>query len=237
MEFRNNDPGAVQYGNFINYYQFNNAQQRLELLPRDVWLRPSSNRAMNESYSVLDVGCNAGNLTQLMYEFLKECLGPNTRIQMLGIDIDEDLIKRAEISNEHCTGVSYVHLNIMNEEAYGELNEYLSKHGRCKFDAIFCLSITMWIHLNHGDDELQTFLQKLSGLAELLVVEPQPWKCYQTAVRRMKKAGEEFPLFKELQWRSSVEDNINKFLEGKMGRKMVYECLPTRWQRRICFFR
>ncbi|XP_054745019.1 probable RNA methyltransferase CG11342 [Anastrepha obliqua] len=238
MEYRNNDPGAVQYGNFINYYEFNNAEQRLKLLPRDVWLE-TENIPSAEPYLVLDVGCNAGDLTQLFYKFLNECVGVprNRKIQILGIDIDEDLVQRAQIGNECAPNVSYTRLDIMDATAFEEVNEYLRQYNRHSFDVVCCFSITMWIHLNHSDHGLQQFLQKLSGIGDLLVVEPQPWKCYQTAVRRMKRAGDEFPLFSELVWRSNVEECVQKFLEKELGRKKVFECLPTRWQRRICFYR
>uniref|UniRef100_A0A034WMW8 RNA methyltransferase n=1 Tax=Bactrocera dorsalis TaxID=27457 RepID=A0A034WMW8_BACDO len=238
MEFRNNDPGAVQYGNFINYYNFNNAGQRLKLLPRDVWIGTESPQT-GEAYLVLDIGCNAGNLTQLLYTFLNECVGtPHDRnIQILGVDIDSDLVKRAKTGNEFPSNVSYEHLDVMDSNESRKIDEYLHKWNRKTFDVVCTFSVTMWIHLNHGDDGLKLFLERLCDLAKLLVVEPQPWKCYQTALRRMKKAGDEFPLYKALQWRTNVEECIQVFLESSLGRKKVFECLPTRWQRRICFYR
>ncbi|XP_018793391.1 PREDICTED: probable RNA methyltransferase CG11342 [Bactrocera latifrons] len=238
MEYRNNDPGAVQYGNFINYYDFNNAGQRLNLLPRDVWIG-TDNRQPGEPYLVLDIGCNAGNLTQLLYTFLNECVGTTheRNIQILGVDIDSDLVKRAKTGNAFPSNVSYEHLDVMDSNESSKINEYLHKWNRKTFDVVCSFSVTMWIHLNHGDDGLQLFLEKLCDLAELLVVEPQPWKCYRTALRRMKKAGDEFPLYKALQWCTNVEECIQVFLESSLGRKKVFECLPTRWQRRICFYR
>ncbi|XP_036327920.1 probable RNA methyltransferase CG11342 [Rhagoletis pomonella] len=238
MEYRNNDPGAVQYGNFINYYKFNNAGQRVKLLPPDVWLT-SEDIESRETYLALDVGCNAGNLTNLLYTFLNECLGVprNRETKILGIDIDADLVKRAVVGNEYPQNVSYSNLDIMDSEAFEYVKKYLRQNNRKTFDAVCCFSVTMWIHLNHGDEGLHQFLQKLSDISELLVVEPQPWKCYQTAVRRMKRAGDEFPLFADLQWRTNVENTIQDFLENNLGRKKIFECLPTRWQRRICFYR
>ncbi|XP_036225293.2 probable RNA methyltransferase CG11342 [Bactrocera oleae] len=238
MEYRNNDPGAVQYGNFINYYDFNNAGQRLKLLPRDVWI-DTENPHSGEPYLVLDIGCNAGNLTQLLFTFLNECVGAThgRNIQILGVDIDSDLVKRAKTGNEFPSNVSYEHLDVMDSNESYQIKEYLHKWNRKTFDVVCSFSVTMWIHLNHGDDGLKLFLEKLCDLAELLVVEPQPWKCYQTALRRMKRAGDEFPLYKALQWRTNVEECIQVFLESSLGRKKVFECLPTRWQRRICFYR
>ncbi|CAD6998197.1 probable RNA methyltransferase CG11342 [Ceratitis capitata] len=239
MDYRNNDPGAVQYGNFVNYYKFNNAGQRLKLLPRDVWNDVENTPSTTEPYLVLDVGCNAGNLTQLLYTFLNDCVGiPNGRdIQILGVDIDAELVKRAKDSNEFPSNVSYDNLDIMDANALNRIKEYLFKRNRKRFDVVSSFSITMWIHLNHEDEGLRQFLTKLCDLAKLLVIEPQPWKCYQTAVRRMKRAGDEFPLFVTLEWRSNVEECIQNFLEIELVRKKIFECAPTRWQRRICFYR
>jgi hypothetical protein len=50
-----NDTGAVRHGNFFNYYKFNSAKSRLQLLPTDLW-----NAKCDESFVCLDVGCNSG---------------------------------------------------------------------------------------------------------------------------------------------------------------------------------
>jgi hypothetical protein len=55
LHFKGNDPGAVSYGNFINYYKFNSAENRLELLPTDLW-----NVKADQSFVCLDIGCNSG---------------------------------------------------------------------------------------------------------------------------------------------------------------------------------
>lgn len=52
-----------------------------------------------------------------------------------------------------------------------------------KYDTILCLSVTKWIHLNWGDDGLITLfanIWKLLRSGGILVVEPQPWKSYQS---------------------------------------------------------
>ena len=48
---------------------------------------------------------------------------------------------------------------------------------------IIIFSVTMWIHLHHGDVGLGRFLQLISGFGDYILLEPQPWKCYQTAAR------------------------------------------------------
>ena len=50
------DPGATKYGNFINYYQFHSAKERILQLPKNIWnCQPTCDK-----YIALDVGCNTG---------------------------------------------------------------------------------------------------------------------------------------------------------------------------------
>ena len=53
-------------------------------------------------------------------------------------------------------------------------------------------------------------LHQLVNLSQRLLVEPQPWKCYKTAERRAKRAGEEpFPAMKDLKMRGpGVEQGV-----------------------------
>jgi len=174
--------------------------------------------------------------TQLLQKFLEEQL--KRPVHVLGVDIDERLIERANAENTCPEKISYFTADVLNAPTFDNpVQAYLEQHHREKFDAICCYSITMWIHLNHHDSGLQFFLRKLSAMAELFVVEPQPWKCYQTAERRLKRSGEAFPLFLELKWRSDVELQIQKYLEQELNLQSVFESTPTKWQRRICFYR
>lgn len=54
INFKNNNPGAVRYGNFINYYQFHSAEDRIKMLPPNIW------NTNQKQYVCLDIGCNAG---------------------------------------------------------------------------------------------------------------------------------------------------------------------------------
>jgi hypothetical protein len=56
LDFKGGNPGAVQYGNFINYYQFHPPENRLKLLPTGVWNK-------TKPFCALDLGCNAGVTT------------------------------------------------------------------------------------------------------------------------------------------------------------------------------
>ncbi|KAH9800864.1 putative RNA methyltransferase [Citrus sinensis] len=59
-------------------------------------------------------------------------------------------------------------------------------HGRDSpekyYDAILCLSVTKWIHLNWGDDGLITLFMRIWKLLRpggIFVLEPQPWVSYE----------------------------------------------------------
>ena len=53
------EPGAVQHGNFINYYDFNPPSNRTELL-KDPIHRFISERLGKDKIVCLDIGCNTG---------------------------------------------------------------------------------------------------------------------------------------------------------------------------------
>jgi len=57
QEKRNNeDPGAARLGNFINYYRFNPAENRIVHLNHPVLLDESCQKFSH----CLDIGCNSG---------------------------------------------------------------------------------------------------------------------------------------------------------------------------------
>lgn len=233
------EPGAVRHGNFINYYDFNSAPDRRDLLPLDDELWRTSTEESQEPYLVLDVGCNAGNFTQLLYEFLVQ-KKPVRNIIILGIDIDPALIERANKANQYKENVFYSCYNVMDYDSSENcIANHLNAQEKCQFDVVCCFSITMWIHLNNGDDGLKRFLDLMAKLSEILIIEPQPWKCYQNAVRRMKRAGAQdtFPLYGTLKIRNDVENSIKNYLKCNKMLEIIYESDPTKWKRKICFYR
>ena len=55
------------------------------------------------------------------------------------------------------------------------------------FGAALCLSVTKWVHLLHGDAGIERLFARLSRSLTKgahLVLEPQPWRSYQRAVRK-----------------------------------------------------
>lgn len=230
------EPGAVRHGNFINYYEFNSAKERLELLPIDdkLW---KIDEAFSLPFLVLDIGCNSGDFTQIFYEFLQN--KTKRKVIMLGIDIDSILIHRATEKNLYRNNIFYQCSDVMHANSGDNIQRHLQQFGVNHFDVISCMSVTMWIHLNNGDDGLKKFLNIISGLSTNLIIEPQPWKCYRNAVRRMKRAGSDdtFPLFNELKMRNDVENDIKTYLQNEFELKICYESDPTKWKRKICFYK
>ncbi|GAB0098391.1 RNA methyltransferase [Sergentomyia squamirostris] len=231
LEFYNEDPGAVFFGNFINYYQFNTPEQRISLFPEHLWTNWQSS---DGKLIVLDIGCNAGNLTEVIYKFLVD--HTKRDVQILGVDIDPTLVERALEKNTFPDSVNYQCLDFMEDSSVNEIRTFLTGHNRKEFDVIMCLSITMWIHLNHGDDGLKDFLKRVSN-SHLLILEPQPWKCYRTAVKRMKKAKKDFPRYSSLKIQTRVNEFISDYVEKECGMERIYESGETKWGRKLCFFR
>ncbi|XP_970967.2 probable RNA methyltransferase CG11342 [Tribolium castaneum] len=225
LSFKGGNPGAVQYGNFINYYQFHPPENRLKLLPTDLW--PN-----NKPFHVLDLGCNAGDLTIELYNFLK---GKVQNCEILGVDIDPTLVERANEKNQNKENIQFRCLDFMSDKSL--IKDYLKKRKLAKFDAVFCFSITMWIHLNYGDDGLIRFLNEICDLGDFVIIEPQPWKCYRSAVKRLKLSDATFPLFKELQITHDVENKIEQHILTSCKAVKLYESERSEWGRKLQIFK
>ncbi|KAK2141131.1 hypothetical protein LSH36_1156g00060 [Paralvinella palmiformis] len=184
-------PGAAPLGNFINYYDFNPADRRINFLPKE--LLSTLLLTQRKEIIILDIGCNSGvNLT----------------------------INWIDILN--------------NDDRHSVIGHFLEEHNRSAFDLVTCFSVTLWIHINHGDEVFRNFLKILSDASDYLMLEPQPWKCYKSAVRRMTKLGcEEFQYFKTLQWNRNIVDNIIEHLTSECGMKMMNVFGTTTWDRKI----
>ncbi|XP_038048883.1 pre-miRNA 5'-monophosphate methyltransferase-like [Patiria miniata] len=270
-------PGAAPFGNFINYYSFNPPEKRIRFLPDDL-LRVISNVGRKRNVAVLDVGCNAGNLTEALYLHLTK---PNlsqaeetedslthaastdeanddisntaemshlsrdslsVSVNVLGCDIDETLIFRAHESNSFPKNIAYRTVDFMCDASrQSNLTEFLSSRDSetiDRFDLVCCFSITMWIHLQHGDAGLRKFLTEAARLSRYLLVEPQPWKCYKSALRRVRKVGiENSWRFTELTMRENVDENIRDYLTSACQMELVRTLGETHWERKLLLFR
>ncbi|KAL1490356.1 hypothetical protein ABEB36_013067 [Hypothenemus hampei] len=220
LNFKCNNPGSVKFGNFINYYQFHPPDERISLLPTNIW----DHLLLKDKVDILDVGCNAGDLTKTLDDFFTNQIGLKT-LNVLGVDIDPLLIQRAQ---EKFQNINFRCMDIMSDD-------WAIGNNSC-YDIIFCFSITMWIHLNNGDEGLKTFLKRMCDLSEILVIEPQPWKCYKNALKRYRLGKGDFPKFKELQIRQNVEQEIEVLISNN-GFKKLTETSRTKWGRKLLIFR
>ncbi|KAK4879719.1 hypothetical protein RN001_007865 [Aquatica leii] len=228
LNFRGGNPGAVQYGNFINYYQFHSPKDRIDSLPTDVWIK-------HDPFVVLDVGCNAGDLTIALYDFISSNISKNCYI--LGIDIDPVLVQRANENNIN-SNIKFICLDFMNiKDRNCVVSNYLESVSATRFSACFCFSITMWIHLNHGDIGLKNFLKDVCVISDMVIIEPQPWKCYKSAVKRMKSYNYEFLQYNNLKIRNKVEEEIENIFMQINGVSKVKETGNSSWGRKISVFK
>ena len=104
-------------------------------------------------------------------------------VRMLGVDLDQQLVDRAVQNFTVEDRLQFQHLDIMSDNFQQEAAEYLSRYNKTKFDLVTVFSVTMWVHLNLGDRGLEELVRRLVAVAACVLVEPQPWKCYQTAAR------------------------------------------------------
>ena len=190
------DPGAARYGNFINYYTFNPPENRLKHIP-DTLL---ANLGVTDSpICILDIGCNAGvsaSFNCLIHILLQTIMGllqdltsalfrsfGTADVRMLGVDLDQQLVDRAVQNFTVEDRLQFQHLDIMSDNFQQEAAKYLRRFNKTKFDLVTVFSVTMWVHLNLGDRGLEELVRRLVAVAACVLVEPQPWKCYQTAAR------------------------------------------------------
>ncbi|XP_037579905.1 pre-miRNA 5'-monophosphate methyltransferase-like [Dermacentor silvarum] len=223
----------AKYGNFNNYYQFNKPEERLKMLPKD--LVTYCNLTDQSQVVALDIGCNSGELTTHLCRNLAS--SGLTDVKMLAIDIDSSLIECAKKNCSCPETIEYMCLDITSNDSIESLIAYLKKVGKDAFDITFCFSVTMWIHLNHGDSGLKQFLETVSKNTHFLLVEAQLWKCYRSASRRMRRGNEtEFQNLDTLSMNVNVEDNIHDFLQGRCGLEVV-ECFgQTQWGRKVTLY-
>ncbi|XP_058486732.1 pre-miRNA 5'-monophosphate methyltransferase [Solea solea] len=235
-----NEPGAAPHGNFINYYTFNPPENRLSLIPASLLQDLGYNRG-EENTLLLDVGCNSGDLSVAFYkhvvqEPVSEDESEKSRVHLLGFDLDEALIQRAQQTNPLPRSISFIPLDITTDTE--QLQRYLEQHGCSHFHLSLCLAVTMWVHLNHGDSGLLQLLSHLASISQHLLLEAQPWKCYRSAARRLRKLGRsDFDVFKTLKIRGDMATHAREHLERDCGMELIQSYGSTVWDRKLLLFR
>jgi SAM-dependent methyltransferase len=190
--------GAAQFGNFHQYYEFNHENKRLDLIPAS--LGADILRNFSSEFTFLDIGCNEGNLTLGLAQKLKagfiETLGlDTTSVTAVGVDIDGELIRRAVIKGQAREAANlhskFFHMSVMDENSNRILSSLVPLG---LYDLVCCFSVTMWIHLNHGDAGLFRFLSIVCNLTNNIIIEPQEWRSYTRCAKRWRRLGEAPPV-------------------------------------------
>lgn len=151
-----------EHGNYHNYYH-HRSDDRLALLPPSLFA----------GQRVLDLGCNAGNLTLQVLESFGA-------LKARGVDIDPVLIGQAEAQTKGDEAVEWELADFMQEEY---------DFGAGQWDTIMLLSITKWLHLHHLDEGMRKLFRRLFEALPrggVLLVEPQERENYASAARKNK---------------------------------------------------
>jgi len=108
-----------------------------------------------------------------------------------------------------------------------------------KFHVVSCFSVTMWIHLNKGENGLRNLFEECAKLCkDLFILEPQPWKCYMTAARRMRKLKQ--PNFEHLEKIEQRQERLIPYLKEmceNAGFQLLAQLGQTNWDRQILLFK
>jgi len=147
-------------------------------------------------WAYCDLGCNEGDLSLALASAVIDKLNGGDSMHCLGLDIDEQLISRAQAKKkstqgdnadadarivndglEFQFGAEFEVCNLNDEDEHLEKSRaYLKSIGKERFDLTSIFSTTMWIHIHGGDEALIAFLKRTCSLTDYLLVEPQPSK-------------------------------------------------------------
>ncbi|KAH0629101.1 hypothetical protein JD844_010932 [Phrynosoma platyrhinos] len=236
--------GAAPFGNFPDYSRFHPPEGRVRLLPAALL----SQTIKGQAKVALGTGGLSKELSTALYRHLLGCgeseashghSVPGKGLCLLCCDIDPGLIERAKQHSPFPGAISYATLDIMDFSAREMLlSSYLSRFGRSAFDICFCMSVTMWIHLNHGDSGLVKFLSCLASKCTYLLIEPQPWKCYRAAARRLRKLGRnDFDHFRSLTINGNMAEKITQILTKHCAMELVCCFGSSSWDRSLLLFK
>ena len=175
----------------------------------------------------------------MLYKFLEDNVSPpgKCEVSLMGVDLDPVLIDRARERNS-TSKIRFECLDFLSKGSKNVLSEYLESIKRTRFDVAFCFSITMWIHLNHGDSGLIEFLKVVCEMSDMIVVEPQQWKSYRNASRRLRRANaEDFSLINKLNFTGDMEMHIENILSNECNFCNVMITDENNWQRKVLIYK
>jgi SAM-dependent methyltransferase len=234
------------YGNFDKYYSFHPPQARMSLIIPGMFKQIWESQGSKATFFLLDIGCNEGDLSIEVYHRVQNELPEYVGIYLLGIDIDQVLIEKAKEKHrsddyKHCT---FIMADVMKDTLPMDedpIQQYMKKYTIQHFSFTSLFSVTMWIHVNYGNDLFYAFLRRMCGLSVSLLIEPQPWKCYRSAKKRCVRNAVVLPKYlqkgkDELESRAMSEDIIRFIINNKLKHE-GYWCLGVEeWGRPLLVF-
>ena len=176
-----------EHGNFRRYYSFRPGvnERRLAQLPAKYFV----------GRSLLDVGCNSAEFTLLV---ARRYHPPFVQ----GVDIDPALVQAAESRRAQIVR-ELAAMRPVLPKTWGLWDAYFTDRIRFaqtdvlefrperEFGTVMCLSVSKWVHLNHGDAGLLRLFDALYAATEpqgFLVFEYQRWQSYKNS-RNVSLAG------------------------------------------------
>ena len=241
-KFREKDD-KFRFGNYNRYYGYRNINQkdsRLECLKKE-WF---------ENKDVLDIGCNVGHVTLAIANNFE----PK---KIIGLDIDNCLIKTANKNVRHYITSSVLQTQdfpISLPLFHGPLASSVDKNTnfpknvcfitgnyvsesedssnvhKQQFDAILCLSLTKWIHLNWGDSGVKTLFKRIFSQLRpngKLILEAQPFSSYKKK-KKMNVSFYFFHIFQLIIYFLSKETTLKNFNSIEFRPEQFNEYLLSR---------
>ncbi|KAI0984022.1 hypothetical protein GJ496_003846 [Pomphorhynchus laevis] len=241
-----NDPyNGSMYGNFHNYYHFNNVKSRMNQIEyMDIKLQSK------DHICLLDVGCNIGDLTVSLCIHISNRYHCN--VSCLAIDIDSELISKAKLkhssfqmASDRRVDLDFHQCDISRTDNFnGLVNLWKLKAGTANtktFDLICLFSVSMWLHIHNGTAGFARILANLCTIGNHFIIEPQSWSSYTKARRRLRKcaADLEFPYDDEVCSRNSQHSSTKELIihiMRKNGAVLLDQFKFTNWKREILLF-
>ncbi|KAH8295361.1 hypothetical protein KR018_010396 [Drosophila ironensis] len=207
-----NKDALFVYGNYKHYYGKRILDKDFHDIRLDVL---GTQPDLFRDKQLLDIGCNSGHLSMQIASMFKVK-------SLVGLDIDAGLVKDAQnrvaylkrtaiAAQGFPSNLQFVQGNYVPED------DVLLEIERPQFDAILCLSVTKWIHLNFCDAGLKRafrrmFLQLRPG--GKLILEPQSFDGY----KRRKKLTEQIRINY-----NSIQFRPQQFTEYLLGPEVGFE--------------
>lgn len=221
-QLRKSDKSSMKfvYGNYNRYYGYRNPcmeeDKRMNSLKKE-WF---------EGKTVLDIGCNVGQLTLSIARDYQPS-------KIVGMDIDAKLISVARknirfymsssvtdtqrypvscaanfgpiavppVTHKGAAKSGFPHNVLFMQGNYVLESDELLDLQKEEYDVVLALSVTKWIHFNWGDTGLKRFFKRVYKQLRpggKFILEPQPWSSYK---KKKKLTAEIFENFKSIHLR------------------------------------